>query len=143
MVLVGEQLDIPEAELEFTTSRSSGPGGQNVNKVSTRVTLLLERGRLTEHHGRAARSAARETGGSHQPGGRAAGDVTEASDPTREPRGSDRVRLAGWSAEALTEAPPRMTVRVPASADQQAAARQKRQRERLKRQRSDEIDLDD
>jgi peptide chain release factor len=28
-----------EAELEEIFSRSSGPGGQNVNKVSTRVTL--------------------------------------------------------------------------------------------------------
>ncbi len=28
-----------EAELEETFTRSSGPGGQNVNKVSTRVTL--------------------------------------------------------------------------------------------------------
>jgi protein subunit release factor B len=28
-----------EAELEESYSRSSGPGGQNVNKVSTRVTL--------------------------------------------------------------------------------------------------------
>src|SRR5437868_959853 len=28
-----------EAELEETFSRSSGPGGQNVNKVATRVTL--------------------------------------------------------------------------------------------------------
>jgi ribosome-associated protein len=26
-------------ELEFATSRSSGPGGQNVNKVNTKVTL--------------------------------------------------------------------------------------------------------
>jgi ribosome-associated protein len=26
-------------ELEFTTSRSSGPGGQNVNKVSSKVTV--------------------------------------------------------------------------------------------------------
>jgi ribosome-associated protein len=29
----------PEREFVFITSRSSGPGGQNVNKVSTRVEL--------------------------------------------------------------------------------------------------------
>lgn len=31
--------DILSNELEFSTSRSSGPGGQNVNKVNTKVTL--------------------------------------------------------------------------------------------------------
>lgn len=30
---------IPENELVFSTSRSSGPGGQNVNKVNTRVEI--------------------------------------------------------------------------------------------------------
>lgn len=30
---------IPSSELIFSTSRSSGPGGQNVNKVNTRVEL--------------------------------------------------------------------------------------------------------
>lgn len=29
-------------ELEFSASRSSGPGGQNVNKVSTKITLRLD-----------------------------------------------------------------------------------------------------
>jgi ribosome-associated protein len=30
------------SEIEFRTSRSSGPGGQNVNKLETRVELLFE-----------------------------------------------------------------------------------------------------
>ncbi len=33
---------IVEHELRFTYSRSSGPGGQNVNRVETRVTLLFD-----------------------------------------------------------------------------------------------------
>ena len=31
-----------KAELKFRTSRSSGPGGQSVNKVSTKVELLFD-----------------------------------------------------------------------------------------------------
>lgn len=33
---------IPFAELHFRTSRSSGPGGQNVNKLETRVELMFD-----------------------------------------------------------------------------------------------------
>jgi len=33
---------IDEDELRFTYSRSSGPGGQNVNRVQTRVTLTFD-----------------------------------------------------------------------------------------------------
>lgn len=43
---------IPQAELEFSVSRSGGPGGQHVNKTSTRVTLSWDISRsqaISEH----------------------------------------------------------------------------------------------
>ncbi len=42
MIVVTPQLAIPEQEFRFRASRSSGPGGQNVNKVNTRVTLHFD-----------------------------------------------------------------------------------------------------
>jgi len=35
-------VEIPEHELFFKTSRSGGPGGQNVNKLNTRVTVFFD-----------------------------------------------------------------------------------------------------
>ena len=42
MIAVTSQVSIPEQELRFRASRSSGPGGQNVNKVNTRVMLHFD-----------------------------------------------------------------------------------------------------
>ena len=42
MLEVNNSLHLPESELSYRTSRSSGPGGQNVNKVETRVTVLFD-----------------------------------------------------------------------------------------------------
>lgn len=42
MLAIVERVEIPEAELRFSVARSGGPGGQNVNKVSTRVTLMFD-----------------------------------------------------------------------------------------------------
>jgi len=36
---VSNRLTIPSSQLQASFSRSSGPGGQNVNKVSSKVTL--------------------------------------------------------------------------------------------------------
>lgn len=38
-LVINERLQIPGAELEFSFARSSGPGGQNVNKVNSKATL--------------------------------------------------------------------------------------------------------
>src|SRR5260370_40452629 len=44
MIQVDDDFAIPEEELTFATSRSGGPGGQNVNKLETRVTLRFDVG---------------------------------------------------------------------------------------------------
>jgi len=42
MIPITPDLSIPDEELAFVTSRSGGPGGQNVNKLETRVTLRFD-----------------------------------------------------------------------------------------------------
>ena len=39
MLLVNSRIQIPLAEFVFSYARSSGPGGQNVNKVNSKATL--------------------------------------------------------------------------------------------------------
>jgi ribosome-associated protein len=39
MLQIKNGIQIDEQELSFSTARSSGPGGQNVNKLSTKVTV--------------------------------------------------------------------------------------------------------
>ena len=45
MIRVTDQISIAERELSESFSRASGPGGQNVNKVETAVTLRFEAAR--------------------------------------------------------------------------------------------------
>ena len=42
ILIINDALAIPRDELAFRTSRSSGPGGQHVNKTETRVELLFD-----------------------------------------------------------------------------------------------------
>lgn len=38
-LVVNDDIAVPHAELQFTYVRSSGPGGQNVNKLNTKAVL--------------------------------------------------------------------------------------------------------
>lgn len=43
-LFIGSLAVVPLSELRFTASRSSGPGGQHVNKTSSRMTLSFDIG---------------------------------------------------------------------------------------------------
>src|SRR5258708_6211782 len=60
---ITDTLHIPETELRFTFARSGGPGGQNVNKVSSKAIMHWDfaanttispdvKDRLRRHHGK-------------------------------------------------------------------------------------------
>jgi ribosome-associated protein len=42
LIQINDNVAISENEISFSASRSGGPGGQNVNKVSSRVTLSFD-----------------------------------------------------------------------------------------------------
>ena len=42
MLRINDELSIDDDDLRFEFARSSGPGGQNVNKVETKVRLLFD-----------------------------------------------------------------------------------------------------
>lgn len=41
-LVINDRLTVPARDLSWTASRASGPGGQNINKVSTKVTLRFD-----------------------------------------------------------------------------------------------------
>ncbi len=64
MIVLENNVAIPDSCLELVFSRSSGPGGQNVNKVSTRVTVIFDLAgceTLSEEQKQRIRQAARQS----------------------------------------------------------------------------------
>ncbi len=46
---LNKEIEIPESDIEFKAVRSSGPGGQNVNKTSTAVQITHKPTKITVH----------------------------------------------------------------------------------------------
>lgn len=137
MIPIDDGLAIPDEEVSFVTSRSGGPGGQNVNKLETRVTVRFDlagsptlseeqRQRLLE------RLATRITrAGFFQ--------VTSQKHRTQaENREAAVARFAELMAEALREETPRKATRVPKAAKRRRLDNKKRHGQR-KRERSASI----
>jgi ribosome-associated protein len=136
-----EGLDIPDGELVFTTSRSSGPGGQNVNMVSTRVTLQFNvdesQSLSEEQRGQLRRRLARRINKD--------GILRVASQRHRTQlanREAAARRFVALLQDALTKAPERIPVALPEAANQKRLE-EKRRRSRIKRERAADPGVDD
>jgi len=61
-LFINDRVTVPARDLSWTASRASGPGGQNVNKVATKVTLRFDL-RGTEALTRAQKARLRKLAG--------------------------------------------------------------------------------
>jgi ribosome-associated protein len=131
---LGNGLAIPLSELQMVTARSSGPGGQNVNKVESKVTLVLdlegtpslsagEKARLRERLGSRVNRRGELRVSSQRHRGQAANREAAAA------------RMGELLRGALAEDVERVPTRVPASSRRRRLAG-KRQRGEVKRLRS-------
>jgi ribosome-associated protein len=134
MAQITEELEIPEEELTFVTSRSGGPGGQNVNKLETKVTLRFDLAgspRLTEEQRQRIRErlATRIT----------RDGVLQVSSQRHRTQAANReaavARFAELVGEALQEEAPRKPTKVP-RAVKRRRLEDKRRRSERKRQRA-------
>jgi len=127
MIQLTDQVFLDEAELTYTATPSSGPGGQHVNKASTRVTVRLDiaaSASLSE----AARQRIQERLASRL--SRDGVLLVSAQDTRSQKTNRDRAlaRLVRLLRAALREDPPRVPTPVPPAA--------RRRRQDAKRRRS-------
>ncbi|MHC5060173.1 MAG: alternative ribosome rescue aminoacyl-tRNA hydrolase ArfB [Planctomycetota bacterium] len=132
MIEIKDGISICEDEFIFRASRSRGPGGQNVNKVNTRITLFFDVANcpgLSENQKRRILKQLKTRIDKN-------GVLRVASQRHRTQKANRQAaqqRLVELLAAALTKKPIRKKTRVPASAVRRRLE-EKKQRSRLKQQ---------
>jgi ribosome-associated protein len=135
---VSPEVTIPDAELTWRAVRSSGPGGQNVNKVASKVELRFDLAGtqvLSEGQKQRLRTLARSRLD-------AEGALVVTSQATREQSRNledARDKLAALVAQALVPPRPRKPTR-PTRGSRERRLRAKQQRGKLKAERKQEVD---
>lgn len=134
MIEIIHNIRIPEEELIFRASRSSGPGGQNVNKVNTRITLFFDvaANRILSDRQKQRIFNRLSTRIDKD------GILQVASQKFRTQKANRRAAIEKFQnllAEALRTKPPRRKTKVPYAANQKRLD-QKKHRGMLKRQRT-------
>lgn len=133
-LIVDERVTIPGSDLSWSASRSSGPGGQNVNKVATKVTLRFDL-RGTEVLSRAQKSRLRKLAGRRLD---AEGGVLVTAQAERSQR-QNLARARAGLRRLILNALPTPKHRVPTKPTRAARRRRledKRQRSQKKRSRA-------
>ncbi|MFF2487248.1 alternative ribosome rescue aminoacyl-tRNA hydrolase ArfB [Microbacterium sp. NPDC058062] len=130
---INARVTIPESELSWRFSRSSGPGGQGVNTADSRAELVWDAG------GSAALSPVQRERLLTHLGGRLVGGVlTIAASEHREQlrnRDAARTRLAAIVAEALRPPPPMRRPTAPSRGAKERRLKAKKHRTDVKRLR--------
>jgi len=137
-VLINDLVTIPASELQYTASRSSGPGGQHVNKTDSRIQVrwnIPATSALSDFLKRRVMNvlSTRLTDD---------GDLLLASDSHRSQRRNKEdvtQRLAALVREALVPPKPRRKTK-PTRASRQKRLDDKKKRSDVKRQRGKKYD---